>query len=349
MKIQTESLPEIGLAEKYLVDDLPGALQGGARLNGILRKIEAGEALTVLAHSFLASNGLLALQALMTDKIDLGAFRKQAAQERADRMAKADIEADRVVAERIRQAEARGAAINAHFAAMANDPILRRKRDARELRNRFDIGFVDSEHYPRVMALLKQVSNRQRLRPEDVAWLSTEASDCWTGALQQAWHHLEAEALSKAWENNGDVWDAVNASGHWRKAGKPDMALEITEAALAKAGPNPKPRSALATTCGGAMRDLRRLADAQALGMEAHNLTPTDFRPCTLFGAVHIELGEFATGCVWYKRAENLGASRHAIDQDLRALLFRSDPAEKNRIRAFLVGQNPARFGWLRA
>ena len=44
---------QAGLAEKYLVDDLPGAALVGARLNGILQKIEAGETLTSLAEAFL--------------------------------------------------------------------------------------------------------------------------------------------------------------------------------------------------------------------------------------------------------------------------------------------------------
>ena len=37
------NLSQADLAEKYLVDDLPGAAQLGARLNGILQRIAAGE------------------------------------------------------------------------------------------------------------------------------------------------------------------------------------------------------------------------------------------------------------------------------------------------------------------
>lgn len=148
-------------------------------------------------------------------------------------------------------------------------------------------------------------------------------------------------------ERTGDEWAAVNASGHWRKAGKPDMALEVTEAALVKTGLNPKIRSALSTTSGGAMRDVGRLADAKVLGLEAHDLTPADFRPCTLLGAVSMELGDLAAGHEWYRKAEALRAERHAIDQDLRALLVRSEPDARERIRAYLLAQDPERFGWL--
>lgn len=339
---------QAGLAERYLVDDLPGAALVGARLNGILQKIEAGETLTSLAQAFLTSGGLNSLLALATGQIDRPTFEEAAARERSDRIQRAKDEADRVTAEQTQKAEAMDAAIKARFAAMDNDPVLRKRREARELRDRFDIGFIETEHYPRAMRLLKQVASGDRLAPEDVAWLSTEVVDCWTDALQKAWHRLEAEALTKAWEESRDPWDAVNASAHWRKADEPQQALEVTEAALAKAGRSPKPRSALLTTRGGAMRDAGRLTEARTLGLEAHELIPADFRPCTLLGAVSMGLGDLAAGHEWYAKAEALGAERRAIDQDLRALLIRSEPDARDRIRNYLLEQDPERFAWLR-
>ena len=339
---------QAGLAEKYLVDDLPGAALVGARLNGILQKIEAGETLTSLAEAFLNSGGLNSLLALSTGQIDRPTFEEAAERERSQRIQRAKEDADRAAAEQAQRAEAMDAAIKARFAAMENDPVLRRKREARELRDRFDIGFIETEHYPRAMRLLKQVANGNRMTAEDVAWLSTEAVDCWTDALQKAWHRLEAEALTKAWEKSDDPWNAVNASAHWRKADEPQQALEVTGAALEKAGRSPKPRSALLTTRGGAMRNVDRLSEARSLGLEAHELTPADFRPCTLLGAVSMELGDLAAGHEWYAKAEALGAERQAIDQDLRALLIRSEPDARDRIRAYLLGQDPERFAWLR-
>lgn len=96
------------------------------------------------------------------------------------------------------------------------------------------------------------------------------------------------------------------------------------------------------------MRDVGRLSEARSLGLEAHELTPTDFRPCTLLGAVSMELGDLAVGHEWYAKAEALGAERRAIDQDLRALLIRSGSDARDRIRAYLLEQDPERFAWLR-
>lgn len=335
------------LAERYFLEDLPGATQLGARLNGILLKIDAGEQMTALQRQFLATTGLHALVTLADGKTTLGEFRAAAKQEQAARIEEAAVKALKDAAELAERTEARAAAVKATFAAMANDPALRRKREAKELRQRFGVGYIESEDYPRAMALLRQVANGQRLKVDDVVWLKTEAHYCWTDDLQRAWHALEAAALTKAWESSGDPWNAVNASGHWRKAGEPERALRLSDAALAKVGSNPKLRSALATTRGGAMRDLRRFDEAKALASEAHQLISSDYRPCTLLGAVHIELGDLPTGHEWYAKAESLGAPRHAINHEWRGLLMRSSIQEQQRIREFLLHQDPERFAWL--
>src|SRR3546814_6451581 len=119
------------------------------------------------------------------------------------------------------------------------------------------------------------VAKGQRLALEDVAWLRTEAEYCWTDELQKAWHGLEAQALTEAWDRTGDAWNAVNASGHWRKAGDAERALSLTEKALARTSLPSKLRSALATTRGGAMRDLHQLEEAEALGRQAQDRKST--------------------------------------------------------------------------
>ena len=339
---------KMDLAKRYFLEDLPGATQLGARLNGILLKIDAGEQVAALQRQFLVTTGLRALDALAEGQATLEEFQAAAEQEQAVRIEEASAKASKDAAELAERAEVRAAAVKATFAAMANDPALRRKREAKELRQRFGVGYIESEDYRRVMALLRQVANGQRLKAEDLAWLKTEADYCWTDELQRAWHALEAAALTKAWECSGDPWNAVNACGHWRKAGEPEQALRLTEAALARGGPSPKLRSALATTRGGAMRDLRRLNEAKALASKAHELTPSDYRPCTLLGAVYIELGDLITGHDWYAKAETLGAPRQAIDHELRGVLMRTSIQEQQRIREYLLRQDPERFAWLR-
>ena len=342
-----EHAPSEDLAKRYLVDDLPGARQSGARLNGILVKIDVGTPITQWSLQFLSTNRLDALAALVGGELQWEAYLERADNERAERIAQASEKADRDAAEMAEREQALAAEISANFAAMARDPRHRRSRESKELRHRYGLGYVEQDHFPRVMALLRQLANGQRITAEDIVWLQTEADYCWTSELQKDWHRLEAAALTKAWKEGGDAWNAVNASSHWRKAGEPERALELTEAASTRGALTPKLEAALDTTRGGAMRDLGRISDAKLLALQAHKLTPEDYRPCTLLGAVHMELGDFVSAQEWFTRAEDLGASRESVEREIRALFSRCSAQEQQSIRDQLLALDPERFGWL--
>lgn len=335
------------LADRYLVDDLPGASRAGARLNELLKKIDAGAPLSQLSLGFLAESKLEALRLMVGGSIGWETFQKKAKLERSDRIERARTRAAENADALAAQSAKRAAELKEFFVTQARDPKLKMQREAKELKQCFGIEYIDPEFYPRVMSLLRRVSFGDRLSVEEVAWLQTEAEDCWTNELQKTWNSIEAEALTGEWERSGNAWDAINASSHWRKAGKPNSALELTEDALATACADAKTNSALLTTRGGAMRDLRHLNEAREMGQRAHELTPKDFRPCTLLGAVHMELGDLIVGHHWFVKAEKLGAGMRAIDRDLRSLLARSSKSEQKRIRDFLIMQNPKRFAWL--
>ena len=101
-------------------------------------------------------------------------------------------------------------------AAIFDDPAYKRRQEAKQLRRKFNLGYIEAEHYPRVLGLLRALEQGQRLRPEDVVWLQTDAEDCWTDAVAATYHLIEAEALTETWRVTGDPWAAVNASSHWR-------------------------------------------------------------------------------------------------------------------------------------
>lgn len=333
------------LAAKYVVDDLPGARQIGSRLYGILASIDTGSPVSQLARDYLLANGLCCLHALIEGRTDLEEFKREAAIERTHRMELAEIAARNAATDEAKRKAERAAASAAIFADLA----YKRRQEAKQLRRIFNLGYIEAEHYPRVMGVLRTLEQGQRLRPEDVVWLQTEAEDCWTDAVAAAYHLIEAEALTEAWRATGDLWAAVNASSHWRKCRQPEASLRLTEEALnADAATAPKVRSALATTRGGALRDVNRQAEAKTLGEQAHALTPKDYRPCTLLGAVYIELGDLIAGHEWFKRAEQLGAAKATVDHDIRAILARMSEAERYRVRGFLLEQDPERFAWLR-
>lgn len=343
-----QSVSPSALAERYLVDDLPAATRSGTRLHGIIARMNDGEALTEVSLVWLQQAGLAALHDLAVGTITSEEFRTRSAHERSKRMvtAKANAERERTaVAERAAQLEA---ASKANFEKMENDPRLRRRREARDLRRKYGVGYVEPEHYPRVMKLLKCVDSGKRISPEEFAWISSQPECYLTEELRIAYHRIEAEALTTEWNKTGDPWAAINASSLWRKANEPEQAVAITETASAHACRTPpKIRSALLTTRGGAFRDLKRFVEARELGLQAHDLTPDDYRPCTLLGAVSLQHGDLTSGHEWYRKAEARGAERFSVDQDIRAVLARVSEEERKRISAFLFSQDPERFNWI--
>ena len=106
-------------------------------------------------------------------------------------------------------------------------------------------------------------------------------------------------------------------------------------------------KSALLTTHGGVKRDLQQRDDALSFGEKAHLLTPKDFRPCTLLGAVHWELGNYDLGKSWYDKAEERGASKKSVDDDLRRIILLSEKPKQLEMCNFLLKSNPDRFFWV--
>lgn len=218
-----------------------------------------------------------------------------------------------------------------------------RRRTLRKLFDDFAIGYVDQDHFPRVRRIVRQVSNGLAIQTEDLVWLATLGEEYWTEELRSAHHRILAEQSAVEWRESGDPWKAVNACSHWRKAKFAQEALAIAGEALVE-DRCPRVRAALLTTRSGALRDLGRYQEAVKHGIEAHALCPDDFRPCTLLGAVHIEMHAYTEGLDWYGKAEARGASRNNVDQEIRAILAAARPEERETIRRALRAHDAVRF-----
>lgn len=325
------------IASEFFLGDEPGALVSASRLGAILARIHTGQPLSSMQENFLEDRGYHALLGLARCGLDRATFGVAAIAEQAARAVEKSALARRVEEDaRLRQAETDRN--NARFFAAAE-----RKRARRKLFDDFDMGYVEHEDFARVRRILLQVAGGTAISKEDLIWFTAEGQQYWTDPLRCAHHRTLALELTQEWRETGDPWKAVNACAQWRKADEPAEGLEITQAALKK-GTSPKLRSALLTTGGGAFRDLRQFGDAVRNGTEAHGLTPDDFRPCTLLGAVHIEMGAYAEGTAWYEKAEARGAGRDLIDREIRAILAAAKPEDRTTIRAALKILDPMRF-----
>lgn len=351
----------LDLPQRYFVDDLPGAIIPATRIRNVLDTLEQGHPLSALALNYLQAQGLAALRQLALREITYEAFRSAAVAEQVKR--KQAAEAERLARDAERQAmeaayEAAAATRAAEYErarhraeearrARERDPKYVAKMKSQQLRVRYGLDqFIEKRAFDRVMDILHRLDGGGRLNDTDVLWLTTEGKEYHTESLQAAFHEREADFYAAEYSRTGDPWNAVNASSHYRKCGQARTAHELLASVPSQQQATPKLKSAICTTHGGVMRDLDRLDDALALGGQAQALTPWDFRPCTLLGAVNIELGNLSIGWDWYRKAEERGASERSIDHDLRGIFLRADDARRLEIRAFLLREDPARYAW---
>ena len=311
------------IAAHFHLSDLAEALS--APLSEILAALYRGVPLTTDALSPLQRPRLNTLHDYSLGRIDLASYKATACAIERALLAHIARENARIACER--------------------DPVYQaRKKHCEMYRIHCDV----DELPPRLTAIFEQLEAGKRLREEDFAWLYTEEGKPYTSpALLEACHLLEANFHADHYRKTANPWVALTACKHYRKAKRAALAIELLDLLSPDRTRDRKLHSAILTTRGGAMRDLDRREEAIALGTEAHTLQPDNYRPCTLLGALHMELRHFDLGHAWYMKAEERGAKSQGIDDELRSIYRQADKAGKAAMKAFLLRQDPARYAWL--
>lgn len=255
------------------------------------------------------------------------------------------VEVARAAAEAARLEQTEAQRLRLEAAEVAR--IARESDPAYILRRKYGIFVIDQSLLPRMMDILQNIDSGNRLADDDFVWLNTEVQDHFTKELRKAYHLREAEFCGNQYRRTQDPWNAINASGHYRKCDQPESALELLASVPSNRFKHPKIHSAMCTTRGGVMRDLGRRTEALQFGKQGHKLQPRNFRPCTLLGAVCMELGNFGEGYDWYAKAEERGASEQSIDTELRGIFLRADKARREAMRASLLAKDPNRYRWV--
>jgi|SRR5215213_429883 len=226
-----------------------------------------------------------------------------------------------------------------------------RARNARSPQRRkmlwvkYCIGFIESAHMRRMIAILERVEVGARVAEADVLWLVT--NEYRTFELKRAIHEIEAKYFQEVFEKTNDPWAAVNASSNFRKADSPSEALSLLDRIEISSQSNDHLKSALCTTKGGALRDQRKYEEALHLGMLAHNFDPRSFHPCTLIGAIHFETGDFGLGEKWFAMAVQRDATLDTLDNEVRAILRRLNDVRRSTLADHLLKADPVRYAWL--
>lgn len=350
-------LTPVDVARRYFVTDLSEATIPATRLRNILDSIQQGRQVTAIALNFLQKQGLISLHRLAQSAVTYEAFcglaqvekdkREMAAEaalaaKEAERKANEAAWAVQYAVERQRAEEAR--------IARESDPKYINKVRNQRLRARYALDvFIEKSCFGRLMDILHRIDRGNRFGDEDILWLTTEGKDYYSVELRAMFHAHEAEFFVDEYKRTNDPWMAVNASGHYRRCDKAESAHDLLASIPIERQTSPILRSALSTTHGGVMRDLLQWTEALKLGNQAHTQTPNDFRPCTLLGAVNMELGNYDLGKEWYAKAMARGASERSIDQDLRGIFLRADRVKREEIKAFLLREDPVRYRWVKS
>ena len=347
----------IDMARYYCVDDVADSAVPATRLRNILDAVAAGKPPTALGLKYLARQGLAALHSFAAGETTYEVFRAAALIEQRARVARA--ETDRIANEVSAKArEEVWAVAMDKWWAQAERERQARERDPRhiakvknqELRARYGLDqFIEEQFFGRLMEILRRADDGVRIPPEEAVWLTTKGRGYFTKELEAAYHALEAEFLIGEHQRTKDPWAAVSASSHLRKCGRSSQADDLLSSIPQDRLKLPKLRSAICTTRGGALRDMGHLDDALALGQQAHALTPRDFRPCTLLGAVHMEMQDYEAAKSWYEKAVERGATERSIDSELRAIFMRADKEKRAQIKQFLLREDPLRFAWVKS
>lgn len=327
------------IARHFRMEQVPNALQ--RPLANILEVLYRGQPVAIAYLNYL-EEGLRELYRLAIGQVSYPSYLAEL-QARFDKQVR---EHEAAEAERIAAEAARAARLAAQREAEAAR-LARESDPAYILRRKYGVAEIEQPHLQRMMDILQHIDGGNRMGQVDFVWLTTEAKGFFSQKLRQAYHLREAEFCAGEYRRTQDPWNAVNASGHYRKCDGQHAALELLDSVPDARLKQPKLKSALLTTRGGVLRDLGRRREAMQLGEQAHALQSRNFRPCTLLGALHMESGNFAEGQEWYAKAEERGASQQSIDSELRSIFQRASEEERKKLRAFLLADDPVRYRWV--
>ncbi|CAK8715870.1 MAG: hypothetical protein CDV28_10610 [Candidatus Electronema aureum] len=231
--------------------------------------------------------------------------------------------------------------------ALENDPVNIARKAQDKLMEKYGIycwRTTVTVHFDKLIDMLQRLDSGYRLLEVDIAWLST--TGYYSKPLKRRYHKNEAAFYAEEFKKKKDYWLAVNASSHYRKCEEADTSDALLNTINISAIKDAKLKSALCTTHGGVKRDLRKFDAALSLGEQAHLLTPKDFRPCTLLGAVNMEIGNYDLGRSWYDKAIERGYSEEAMDDELRSIFMRAEKINQDEMREYLLKTDPIRYSW---
>ncbi|WP_053578134.1 hypothetical protein [Acinetobacter sp. TTH0-4] len=197
---------------------------------------------------------------------------------------------------------------------------------------------------------MNKLENETRLSQDEAVWLNTIGKKFFSTKVRHKFHRLEANYyLQEYAKNTKNIWNAINASSQLRKCQESLEAEEFLEKISTNDIKDKKLLSAYFTTLGGVRRDLRKVKFAIDNASKAHNLTPDNYRPCTLLGAIYMETYQYSLGHEWYEKASERGATNQSINADLKSIISKMDKAKRHEMIEHLLKLDHHTYSWLKS
>lgn len=209
---------------------------------------------------------------------------------------------------------------------------------------KFDVKIFNSSS--KLYKIFKYIQMGKRFLEDDILWLIEKNFMLPKSKLSIEYNSREANFYMKEYEEKKDLWLIVNASSHFRKANKSTKSIEIIEQINFSKIKDTSLKSALIITQGGAYRDLRKFDKALENAKKGYDWNPKDYHPCTLFGALYYEKGEYSLGDKWYSKAKENGAKLDIIEKDLYSIYKKKIGVEKEKLKKHLE-KSDYYYNWL--
>ena len=325
----------LNLCQEYFLDLSKSELLQTGRSKDILEKYKENKSLSNFEQAYINEYLLRSLTQF------LPSFLKRTANK---------VELERFTEEKAFQEKLRQEAIEKQK-LLESDPVYIAKQKEKALLKKYEI----NEHLSGVLPIelseiLSKLDREIRLSQDEAVWLNTLGKKFFSSKVRHKFHRLEANYYLQEYKKNvKNIWNAINASSQLRKCQASLEAEELLESITVSDKKDKKLLSAYFTTLGAVRRDLRKVNVAIDNASKAHNLTPDNYRPCTLLGAIYMETYQYTLGHEWYEKAIERGATDQSVNADLKSIISKMDKAQRNEMIEHLLKLDPYTYSWLKS
>ena len=325
----------LNLCQEYFLDLSKSELLQTGRSKDILEKYKENKSLSNFEQAYINEYLLRSLTQF------LPSFLKRTANK---------VELERFTEEKAFQEKLRQEAIEKQK-LLESDPVYIAKQKEQALLKKYEINEYISGALPiEISEILSKLDREIRLSQDEAVWLNTLGKKFFSSKVRHKFHRLEANYYLQEYKKNvKNIWNAINASSQLRKCQASLEAEGLLESITVSDKKDKKLLSAYFTTLGGVRRDLRKVNVAIDSASKAHNLTPDNYRPCTLLGAIYMETYQYTLGHEWYEKAIERGATDQSVNADLKSIISKMDKTKRNEMIEHLLKLDHLTYSWLKS